>query len=457
MKKLVSTNPAKNFIKLGEVSISSRIEIEKKVKLSHKAAPKWKELGLNKRVELLKTVYHELKKIKNDFIPLITRETGKPVKESEMEFVESLEDLKWFIDNGGKCLKDEITFESKTSLNKIIYEPYGVAAVILPWNYPLEMFIWGIIPNLIAGNTVIMKHSEQCPLVGKLVEIIMENSNLPKGVFTEIYGDGRVGEILINENINFIWFTGSSNVGKHLYDIAGKKFIKSVMELGGSNPAIIFEDVDIESSVKKIYAKRFSNCGQICNAVKRLIVHESVFDKVVKQMYQMLKTKTVGDPEKRNTDIGSLVSNKQLEILKNQVADAIKKGAKVVIGGKSPNNLKGAYYLPTILTNISRDMKVWKEEVFGPVLPIISFKTEKEAVALANDTIYGLGAYIFTKNKKRLLNLPSKIDAGGIYLNNSHRSHYDPFGGYKQSGMGRELGRVGFQELCQIKVIMTEK
>lgn len=457
MKKIISTNPAKNFIKVGEVLVSSPREIRDKVKSANQAKLSWKGLGLAKRIKLITPLLGELQKNRNDFINLITQEMGKPIKESKIEFEESLSDLEWFLANGQKYLQDEITIQNKTIINKMIYEPYGTAAVILPWNFPLEMIIWGVIPNLIAGNVVIMKHSEQCPLIGKLFNKMIEKINLGKGVFSQIYGDGKVGGLLVNEEVDLIWFTGSSNVGKHLFDIAGKKFIKSVMELGGSNPAIIFSDANIEESVKRIYTKRFINCGQICNAAKRLIVHKSVFKETVLKLEDMLITKIVGNPEDPKSDIGSLVSKKQLEILKEQVNDAVKKGANIIIGGKLPINLKGAYYLPTILTNINRNMKVWNEEVFGPVLPVITFETDKEAIELANDTQYGLGAYIFTKNQKRFLQVASQIDAGGVYWNNASRTNFDPFGGYKHSGMGRELGRIGLQELCQIKSILMNK
>lgn len=229
------------------------------------------------------------------------------------------------------------------------------------------------------------------------------------------------------------------------------------MELGGSNPGIIFEDVDIDESVEQIFSKRFLNNGQACSSLKRLIVHESIFENVVKKLTKILESKKVGDPEDEETDFGSLVSKKQLDILQSQVSDSINKGAKIIIGGKTPDNLKGAYFLPTILTNIRPDMKVWNEEVFGPVLPIVPFKTEEEAISLANDTKYGLGAYIYTRDKERFLRVASKIDAGVIRMNQAQTSYNSPFGGYKMSGMGREHGRVGFHELCQIKTIAMIK
>lgn len=290
--------------------------------------------------------------------------------------------------------------------------------------------------------------------MGKLIDDMMHHLKLPLGVFSQIYGDGNVGEQLVMEDIDLIWFTGSSLVGKKLYEIAGKKFVKGIMEMGGSNPSVIFEDVDLNVVIEQVFSGRFVNCGQVCDATKRLIVHESIFGMLVKQLNKRLEKVKIGDPEDPKTELGSLVAKRQLELLISQVADAVTQGAKVVIGGRSPVNLAGAYYLPTILTNIKRSMRVWREEVFGPVLPIVSFRTEEEAIRLANDTNYGLGAQVFSKDKKRAIRVASKIQAGCVDINSgNHWLACNPFGGYKASGMGREHGIHGFQELCQIKVI----
>lgn len=456
-KILVSTNPAKNYQPLGSVETSSLKEIKEKVSLAQKAKESWKELGVSQRIKCLLPLLEKFYQKREELALLITRETGKPIRVSRGDLDFDWGYFKWFLENGERFLADEITYQDDKVINKIVYEPIGVAAVIVPWNFPFSNFFWGAIPNLIAGNTVVFKHSEECPLTGKLIEEIMKKADLPKGVFSEVYGNGKVGEILVNQDINLIWFTGSSVVGKKLYEMAGKKYIKTVLEMGGSNPAIVFEDAKGEQIIDKLYDARFFNCGQVCDALKRLIVHQSVFQTVVQKLKEKVESKIVGDPEEPKTDIGSLVARRQLELLKSQVEDAVKKGARVVIGGKSPENLKGAYYLPTILINIKRDMRVWKEEVFGPVLPVKAFKTEEEAIELANDTSYGLGASVFTAERKRALRVASKIQAGSVEINGVSRwLPCNPFGGYKDSGVGREHGRVGFQELCQIKVITNE-
>ncbi len=454
MTKITSTNPGKNYEIIGELDVSSDIELQEKVQAAHKAKLAWKELGVKKRVELLRPIYEDFKARKDEMVLLTTKETGRAITESKSVVSGHIEKIKWFLENVESALSDEITHEDKESIHKIVYEPLGVAAVITPWNHPFGMFVWGVIPNLLAGNTVVFKISDECPVMGKLIEKIMLGHELPEGVFSEVYGDGEIGWKLVNDNINLIWFTGSTKVGQKLYKLAGEKFIKAILELGGSNPGILFEDAEIEEFVNKIYAKRFKTCGQTCDALKRLIVHKSIFDEVVQRLKKEIESKKIGDPEDPETNIGSLVAKRQLTLLESQVKDAVDNGAKVVIGGYSPDDVQGAYYLPTLLTNINKKMRVWKEEVFGPVLSVVSFETEEEAVNLANDTIYGLGSIVFTKDKNRAKRVASRIESGTVEINNAtHWLSCNPFGGYKRSGMGREHGVVGFRELTQIKVI----
>ncbi len=454
MAKLISTNPAKNYEVLGAVDVSTEKEIKEKVARARAATAEWKALGVTKRIALLRPLYDEFLKRKEEIAISVTREIGKPITESRGDLDWDKDYFHDFLTNGAAYLEDELPYHKGGKTHRIIYEPLGVAAIIVPWNYPFANFLWGVIPNLIAGNTVVFKHSEECPLMGKLIDKMVSSLHLQAGVFSQVYGDGKVGELLVNSDIDLIWFTGSTAVGKKLYEIAGKKFIKGVMEMGGSNPAVIFGDVDVEKIIGQLYSGRFSNCGQVCDAMKRLIVHESLFDTVVENLKTRLASVKIGDPEDAATQLGSLVAKRQLDLLEAQVADAVARGAKVVAGGRRPAGLRGAYYMPTILTNVTREMRVWKEEVFGPVLPVFPFHTEKEAIELANDTPYGLGAQVFSKDVDRAIRVAGKINAGCVDINEgNHWQPCTPFGGYKGSGKGREHGKHGFQELCQIKVI----
>lgn len=455
MGKLISTNPANSEV-VGEIEVSTDDEIKQNVAAANKARLGWKELGIDARVKLLRPILDDFKNRKDEIAELITKETGKPLSQAIDETTEAFNDFGWYLDNVSKALAVEVTHKDERSTNRVIYEPFGVAAVITPWNYPFELAIWGIVPNLLVGNTVVFKISEECAIMGKLVEDVFSSHGLPEGVFSVLHGAGDVGEKLVNEEIHLIWFTGSSKVGQKLYKIAADKFIKAVLEMGGSSPCIVFEDADLEKAIPKIYDRRFNNCGQVCTAIKRLLVHESVFNEVVEGMKKEAEKRGVGDPADRATYIGSLVAKRQLVLLEEQVKDAIEKGAKVITGGKQVTHLadKGVFYEPTILTNISKDMRVWKEEVFGPVLPVIQFKTEEEAVEMANDTPFGLGGRVFSADMDRARRVASRIEAGTVEINLGNRWNMNnPFGGYKLSGMGREHGAVGFRELCQIKVI----
>jgi succinate-semialdehyde dehydrogenase/glutarate-semialdehyde dehydrogenase len=458
MATLISTNPALDYQVVGEVEVSSDVTIETNVQAANAAKQIWKELGVEKRVALLGLVCEAFEKRQDEVAELITRETGKTLAESRGEVGGTISEWQWFLGNAGKALADEVTYEDEQSLHRIVYEPLGAVAVISPWNFPFSIAIWGIVPNLLSGNTVVFKISEECPLVGKLIEEIMHEQNLPEGVFAEVYGDGTVGKKLAESAVNLIWFTGSTQTGKQLYKTAAEKFIKVILEMGGSSPCVVFDDVNGEEFVQAIYPERFSNNGQVCDAIKRLIVHACIFDQVVEQLKLLVETKKVGNPLSRDTNLGSLVAKRQLDLLEEQVADAVQKGATVITGGKTPDGLEGAFYQPTLLTNVTSDMRVWKEEIFGPVLPMVAFQTEAEAIVLANDTPYGLGSRVFTSDRARALRVASAIEAGTVEINHVSRwKPCNPFGGYKQSGMGREHGLLGFRELCQVKLIAMEK
>jgi len=454
MVYLNSTNPGDDYKVNGRVEQSTPTEIHKKVQMAQKAKHIWKNTPLTKRIEYLIPLLEIVTKQKKDIALLISNEMGSPLSQCSGAIDWDLNYIKSFFELSKVALQDQITFSAENKQHRVVFEPKGVVAVIVPWNFPFDMFVWGVIPNLLVGNTVVFKHAEECILFGKKMEEIMTKLNLPEGVFSAVHGGGDVGAELVDKDIDSIWFTGSTQVGRKLFEMAGKKFIHSTLEMGGSNPAIIFEDVSIKEIVSKLYSKRFYNCGQVCDAIKRIIVHESKFDELVSEFKTIIENKKVGNPLEIGTDIGPLVSKKQLDLLQEQTNDAIKKGATVITGGKQPNGLKGAYYEPTLLTHVTKNMKVWSEEVFGPVIPIVTFKTESEAVTLANDTIYGLGAVIFSQDVERASRVARLIDAGSIEINlANHWVAETPFGGYKFSGMGREHGIIGFRELCQMKVI----
>ena len=454
--KILSYNPANNNL-LGEVEETDLKDIKSIVTNSKKAFEKWGFISTKERISYIQKLYNCIKNNKQEFAELITNEMGMPISESLYDIDSGLEHIKWYIDNIENIIGDKITYEDEKEIDKIILEPKGVAAVIIAWNFPFSSFVWQAVTNLIVGNTVIIKHSELVPLCSKYIYDIVSNV-LPENVYSVVYGGGEVGRALVEQDIDLICFTGSTKTGQSLYKLAGEKFIDAVMECGGSAPGIVFEDADIDNIIEAMYINKFANSGQICDGQKRLIVHNTKIDEVCTKFKQYIETKNIGNPLDEKTEIGPLVSKEQLKKLENQVEDAIKKGAKVICGGQRLENTKGNYYLPTILTNINKDMKVYNEEVFGPVIPIIPFSTIQEAIEIANDTQYGLGGYVYTKDKEKFDIVVKQLKTGMVAWNNLYYLRpCNPFGGYKKSGIGRNNSEFGLQELCNIKIVTYEK
>lgn len=436
--------------------MSPKTEIIEKINQAHTAKNAWKILPATQRAHILRPLVSLIKNNADKIAHTITEDMGKPITQAHSEVEWAIEYLNDFLNNGPKYLAPITTVKQHNTLHQIIFEPYGVAVSIAPWNYPFSNFIVSVIPLLIAGNTVVFKHSEECQKTAKIADDLMHKLNLLKGVYAQVFGDGEVGQTLVEQNIDLINFTGSSKTGKKIYALAGEKMIKAILEMGGSDPAVIFKDANLDEVIPQIIARRFDNCGQICCAVKRLIVHESIYKTVVEKLVQELQQIKIGDPFDTQTQLGPLVSAKQLALLESQLQDSIHKGAKVAIGGAKPNHLSGHYYLPTVVTEINRDMRIWKEEVFGPILPVMAFTTDNQAIELANDTPYGLSAVVYSDDLAKARFVAEHINAGCVDINSaSHWLPCNPFGGYKASGMGRIYGEQGFRELCQIKVIAS--
>lgn len=454
---IVSLNPSTKAV-LTTIPESTPAEIQAAVQAARLALPVWKQLGVAGRIKALRPVVNQLIARQTEFAELISQEMGMPISQSIHDVTGAADYFTWYLDNAEQHLAPEITYQDDTYIHEVHYEPTGVVAAITPWNYPASNVVWMVGQNLIVGNTVILKNSEEVPLCAKLIEEIFASAKLPIGVFTEVYGAGEVGDQLIHQDIDMICFTGSTATGKHLYQVAAERFLRVQLELGGSAAGVVCEDADLDAVLDIIYANRFDNCGQICDGLKRLIVHECKLDELLTKLTAKLESVKIGIATDEQTDIGPLVSQKQLTALEVQVADALAKGAKASYQKQLPVGLSGNFYPPTLLTNITPDMKVWREEVFGPVLPIVTFTTEEEAIQLANDTQYGLGGYIFTTNSQKYLRLASQLQTGMVQHNTaSYVQPPTPFGGCKASGIGREHGKYGFHELATIKTISREK
>lgn len=457
MEKILSNNPSTGEV-LGEVDVHTTQDIENIVQTSRRAQKSWSKLSLLERIDFLKASYDTFQKHTDEIALLLSREMWMPITQAMEEVKFWYMYWEWYLQNAEKYLSPEITKETETEIHTVFYEPKWVVAAIAPWNYPFSMSVWACMQALLAGNTVIFKTSKETILTGKKIEEIFSQSWLPHWVFQEVYGSGSVGDVLVHQDIDFITFTGSTKVGKWLYKIAAEKFIGCVMELWGSAPWIVCEDADIDKILDTIYFFRFSNCGQMCDGLKRLIVHESRYDEIIARLKKTLELKRIGVAEEMDTDIGPLVSESQLVHLEQQVQDALDLGADIIYENIPDENLSGSFHSAMILWNVSPQMLVWKEEVFWPVLPVVTYSTFDQMIELANDTEYGLWAYVFTKDKENFYNIAKLLKTGEVQHNNmNYCIGENPFWGYKNSGLGREHWHWGFHEFCNVKVVSVEK
>lgn len=454
MKTTRSSDSGSESEDLGAVTATKETDVDQMIEKAFTAKPGWSRMPLAERIVILKRLGRKLKKYKKPLARLVTAEMGMPLRQSLADVDDAIRVWDWYLAHGPEILKPKVIVEGDGRKLVVLREPYGITAVVSPWNFPVSNFVWSCGQNLVAGNLVLYKPSEEIPGVTKLIEQIINEAMLPEGVVTVIYGGGDIGNYLVQQKVDLVCFTGSTVVGKQIYEIGAKKFIKVLLEMGGSAPGIVFKGADLHSTIESIYDNRFTNAGQMCDALKRLLVQEDIANKIIDKLTNLIQQKKVGDPNDMTTDIGALVSWRQLETLEGQVKDAVDKGAEIICGGKRITDLDGPYFEPTLITKITPEMRVWREEVFGPVLPIVVFRTENEAVRLANATEFGLGAYIYAGDGDLAWTVAQQLQTGMVSINGQSYIHpCSPFGGYKQSGMGRIHGIYGFEEVTQVKVI----
>lgn len=456
--KLASTNPSRNYEVIGEVEVSTEQDVKDAVARARAAQPAWAALNQDKRNQAVQSFMDVCKANSEEIAVTMSQEMGKPIKQSRSQIEEAFNYFRDYMKMAERVLAPKVVFENETERHHLIREPLGVVVAITPWNFPFLNIPWQLGQALLAGNAIIYKPSEEIVLFGVLIARLVAESEIPDDVFITILGDGKVGEILVKQPVDAILFTGSSRTGQKITELAAQHSTRVLTEMGGSAPGIVFEDADVPAIIETLYALRFDNTGQYCDGLKRLIVHKSKLDEVLNELKRVNDSKKVGDAMDESTNIGPLVAKRQLDVLKDQVQDVLDKGARVVFGAKEPDGLKGAYYEPTVLSDISPNMRVWKEEVFGPVLPVVTFQAEDEAIKLANDTPYGLGAFVFTTNTERYLRVAKRLQSGIVAHNNAlYFSTASPFGGFKASGNSRAGGEEGFIEVTQTKLISEEK
>jgi succinate-semialdehyde dehydrogenase/glutarate-semialdehyde dehydrogenase/succinyl-CoA reductase len=448
--ELKTINPATEEI-INRYEIMTKEQIDDKVKKAQNTFQDWKK-NANKRTDLLHDFANELKKENENLARIATNEMGKPIKEARSEVEKCAWVMEYYADNGQILSTDEIV---NTDARKTVikFQPIGVIGSIMPWNFPYWQALRFAAPSLIIGNTIVLKPASATMQCGIEIEKTFNKAGLPQGVFQTLVGDSSIAESLIDSNVNAITFTGSVPVGAKVAQRATSQVKKTVLELGGSDPFIVCEDADIEKASTGAVKGRFINCGQSCIASKRFIVAKNVANKFIEKFVQKAERLRLGDPLSDDTDIGPLVNTNGLKKIDSQVKDSVKEGAEVLTGGEQIEK-KGYFYRPTVLKNINPKMSIAQEEVFGPVAPIIVAGDEVEAIELANDSEYGLGASIWTQDLDKAERLSSSVQSGIVSVNNVVASDPRvPFGGVKKSGFGRELSRYGMLEFVNIKSV----
>ena len=434
LKYINNINPATGKL-IKKVKCSTEKEIDKAVAAARAAQKKWAALPLAQRSKMLEACAKDFVKQKEKIGRIITDEMGKLYKSAVGETHAVAYGIRETIEQAKTALAVENLQEEnlRTELHRT---PLGVCAIITPWNFPVSMPESLLSPALIAGNTVVFKPSEMVPLTGKAIFDIF-NKHLPKGVINLVQGADEVGNHLIHSDIDMIAFVGSQAVGKIIMKAAGDKLKRIVLELGGKDPMIVLNDADLEKAANFAVNGSLRNTGQVCVSVERIYVQEKAADKFTTLVANGVKNFKYGSGYDESVHMGPLVSAKQRANVLSQVKDAVKKGAKLIVGGKAPKNNKGFFMEPTLLTNLSHKHRIMNEETFGPVVAIQKVKTEDEAVKLANDSPFGLGATVWTKNKKKGLDIARKIESGMIGVNQGIGAvSGTPWVGVKQSGYG---------------------
>ena len=448
--ELETINPATEEI-LNRYTIMTKEEINAAVKKAQDEQLEWKK-DSNKRIDLLHDFAQELRKNKENLAKTATNEMGKAIKEARSEVEKCAWAIDYFADNGQILTNDEvINTDARKSVIK--FQPIGVIGSIMPWNFPYWQALRFAAPSLMVGNTIVLKPASATMQCGIEIERIFRKAGVPEGVFKTLVGDSSIAESLIDSDVNAVTFTGSVPVGAKVAQRATSQLKKTVLELGGSDPFIVCEDADIEKASNGAVKGRFINCGQSCIASKRFIVVKNIANEFIDKFVQKTERLKVGNPLSDDTDIGPLVNASGVKNIDSQVKDSVKEGAEVLTGGERTGS-KGYFYKPTVLKNVTPNMRIAEEEVFGPVAPIIVAGDEVEAIKLANDSQYGLGASIWTEDLDKAEKLSSIVESGIVSVNNIVASDPRiPFGGVKKSGFGRELSRYGMLEFVNIKSV----
>ena len=445
-------NPATEEI-IGKIPVGSKEDIDIAVSAARIAFDSWSKSSIETRIDILNALSDALKERGEDIAQTITAEVGTPIGYSRVAMVGTPR----VVSRSYAKILENFDWEEKVRNSIICKEPIGVCAFITPWNFPLHQIIGKVAPAIAAGCTMILKPSKEAPLSAFILADILHEIGLPSGVFNLVSGHGsEIGNYMSSHpEVDMVSFTGSTGAGISVSEAAATTVKRVTLELGGKSANVALEDADPTLVAKKAIGACHQNSGQTCSALTRLIIPESMSDKVYQIIAEKNNSYTVGDPLEENTRCGPMVSLRQQKSVSKYIESGINEGASLISGGLGmPEGISKGYYVkPTIFANVSPDMKIWKEEIFGPVLVITTYKSEEEALILANDSIYGLSGGVWSKDEERAIKFAKDMRTGQVSVNGGAFNVSAPFGGYKLSGNGRELGAHGLNEFLEIKSI----
>ena len=448
------TNPA-NEERIGSIPNMGRAEAIQAVESSYQALQSWKALTAQARADLL-LAWHKLTlEHADELAQIMTIEQGKPLAEALGEVKYAASFIQWFAEEGKRIYGDVIPTTNAGQRFLVTKEPVGVVAAITPWNFPIAMITRKAAPALAAGCTIVIKPANETPYCALAIAKLAEKAGIPKGVINVITGkSAEIGAVFTShEKVKKLTFTGSTPVGRLLMQECAPTIKKLALELGGNAPLIIFEDADLDKAVQGAMFAKYRNAGQTCVCANRIYVHKNIYKAFSEKFVTAVKALKVGNGLDEGTQIGPLINEKAVLKAQKLIDDACAKGASIACGGKK-HKLGYSFFEPTVLTNVDQSMEIVGEEIFGPVAPLISFETDEDVIAQANDTIFGLAAYIYTENISRIFKVSEQLEYGMVGMNSTAISNeVVPFGGVKQSGVGREGSKYGLEEFMTIKYL----